>query len=85
MSKEKTSLNQVWNDYWNNHIRFCSIMKPYITLYYLIKYDNIGLLKYAIREICIILQTLTTQKPKYACKMLRQVYVFSTKAADPIL
>lgn len=60
-------------------------MELYITLCYSIKDGNIGLLKYTMREICIIFQALAAPKPKYAYKMLRQVYMFNTKAADPIL
>ena len=60
-------------------------MELYITLYYLIKYGDISLLKHIIKEIYIILQVSATQKPKYVYKMLRQVHIFDTKAADPIL
>ena len=59
-------------------------MEPYITLYYLIKYGNIGLQKYAVKEICIIIQVLVIQKLKYTRKILRQLHIFNTKAADPI-
>lgn len=55
MTEEKTSLNDIWNNHWNNYIHFCRIMEPYINLYYSIKHGNIGLLKYAMREIYIIL------------------------------
>lgn len=85
LKKEKASLNEVWNDHWNNHIRFCSIVEPYMTLCYSIKHGDIGLLKHAMREICIILQAPSTRKPKYAREMLRQIHIFDTKAADPIL
>ena len=56
-----------------------------MTLCYLIKYDNIGLQKYTMREICIIIQVLVIQKLKYARKMLRQLHIFNTKVADLIL
>ena len=60
-------------------------MKLYITLCYAIKNGNMGLFKHAMREVCIILQALAASKPKYARAMLRQVHIFDTKAADPIL
>lgn len=56
-----------------------------MTLYLYIKYRDIGLLKHMIREICIILQAPTTRKPKYGRELLRQVHIFDTIAADPIL
>lgn len=56
-----------------------------MTLCYSIKHGDNGLLKHAMREICIILQAPAARKPKYAREMLRQVHVFDTKAADPIL
>lgn len=35
-----------------------------------------------MQEICIILKATLASKPKYALKMLRQVYIFNTKVAD---
>lgn len=59
-------------------------MEPYITVCYAIKNSDISFLKYAMREICIILQVLAASKPKYARAILRQIYIFDTKAANPI-
>ncbi len=59
MTKEKISLNDIWNDYLNNYICFYSIIELYITLCYSIKYSNLDLLKYAMKEIYIILQAPT--------------------------
>lgn len=60
-------------------------MKLYITLCYAIKNGDISLFKHTIREVCIIFQALAASKPKYVRAMLRPVYIFNTKAADPIL
>lgn len=38
-----------------------------------------------MREICIILQAPTTRKLKYAQELLRQMHIFDTTAANPIL
>lgn len=73
------------NDHWNNHLRFCSIMEPYMTLCYSIKYGDVGLLRHAMREVCVILQAPSARKPKYAREMLRQLHIFDTEAADPQL
>lgn len=73
------------NDYWNNHIRFCTVMKAYLTLCWSIKFGDIGLLRDALREVTIILQALSANKPKYAREMLRQMHILDTTAVDPIL
>lgn len=38
-----------------------------------------------MRELTIILQAPSARKPKYARKMLRQMHILDTNAADPIL
>ena len=85
MEQEATKPGENWNDHRNNHVRFCRIVEPYMTLCYAIKNGNTGLLNHALREICIILQSPVLGKPKYARAMLRQVHIFDTKAADPVL
>lgn len=61
------------------------VMEPYIILSYSIKDNNIGLLCHAIREITVILQASIAKKPKYARAMIRQLYIFNTKAFNPQL
>ena len=85
MEEKAFSPADIWNDHWNNHICFCRTMKLYMTLCYAIKNGDIGLLKYAMREVCIIFQAPAASKPKYTRAMLKQVHIFDTKAADPIL
>lgn len=53
-----------------------------MTLCYTIKNGDIGLFKYALREICIMFQLPILSKPKYAKTILKQVYIFDIKAAD---
>lgn len=55
-----------------------------MTLCYTIKNGDIGLLKHAMKEVCIIFQAPVASKPKYARAMLRQVHIFDTQAADSI-
>lgn len=57
-------------------------MEAYMTFHYAIKYWDVWLLCHALREICIIMQTLTALKPKYAWALLRQLLIFNTKTAD---
>lgn len=84
MEQENTDESS-WNDHWNNHLRFGKIMEAYLTLCYSIKYGDIGLLQKAMQEVCIILQAPSANKPKYAQKMLWQLYIIDSTAADPIL
>lgn len=85
MDQEYTEPGENWNDHWNKNIRFCSIVQPIITLYYAIKNGDIDILKYALREICIIFQSPVVGKPKYERAMLRQLHIFDTMAIDPVL
>ncbi len=71
MEEKVSKPGEAWNDHWNNHVRFSRIVEPYMTLSYAIKTGDIGLLRHAIREVCIILQPLAASKPKYVRMMLR--------------
>lgn len=73
------------NDYWNNQVCFCSIINLYLTLYWLIKWGDIGFLQNAIQELIIVVQAPSTMKPKYVKVILCQMYIFNTNAADLIL
>lgn len=74
-----------WNDHWRNHVRFSRAMELYITLKHAIKHGDTGLLCHAMREVAVILQAPKASKPKYAWEMLKQIYIFDTKAANPEL
>lgn len=56
-----------------------------MTLCYTIKNGDISLFKHVMREIYITFQIPAASKPKYIRAMLRQVHIFDTKVADPIL
>lgn len=56
-----------------------------MTLSYAIKHGDTDLLCHAMREVAVILQASTANKPKYARAMLRQLHIFDTKASDPQL
>lgn len=60
-------------------------MEPYLIFSYSIKWENVGFLKIAMREVAIILQAPSAKKPKYARKMLCQIHILDTKVADSIL
>lgn len=54
-------------------------------LFYIIKYGDTVLFWPAIREVTVVLQVSSVQKPKYGRKMLRQLHIINTSAADQIL
>lgn len=83
--KDQRTTEFLLNDHWNNHVRFCSIMEPYLTLCWSIKWGDVGFSQNAIRELTIVLQAPSARKPKYAKEMLRQMHILDTNAADPIL
>ena len=85
MNQETTKPEENWNDYWNNHARFCCIVELYMTFCYVIKNGNTDFLKHTLRKVCIIFQSSVIGKPKYARAMLRQLHIFDTKSADPVL
>lgn len=53
-----------------------------MTLFYIIKYGNISLFQYIIREILVIFQASIAKKLKYAREMIKQVYIFDIKVYD---
>lgn len=59
-------------------------MKPYRTLYYVMKNSNIGLLMDIMREVCIIFWAFVVLKLKYKTVILKQVYIIDTKAINSI-
>lgn len=58
-------------------------MELYITLSYFIKYSNIGLFCYVIREITVIFQASTAKKSKYVIAITKKLYISNTKIFDP--
>lgn len=46
-------------------------MEAYLTLSWLIKFSDVGLLRDVLQEVMIILQAPSAKKPKYAGEMLR--------------
>lgn len=82
--KDQCTTEFLLNDHWNNHVRFCSIMEPYLTFCWSIKWGDVGLLQNTMQELTIVLQAPSVRKPKYIREMLRQMYILDTNAVDPI-
>ena len=81
----RSTTERSWNDHWNNHVRFCNAVEAYLNLCYSIKNGDIGLLRDALREVCIILQASSANKTKYARETFRQLHIIDTSAADMVL
>lgn len=60
------------------------MIEPYMTLYYVVKDSDISFFYYAMREMYFISEALSALKPKYACKVMKQVHISDIKAADSI-
>lgn len=60
-------------------------MEAYLTLFYSIKYGNVCFFQGTMREMCIILQVSSANKPKYAQKMLKQLHIMDITASNLIL
>lgn len=84
MIKEAPKPNKGQNNHWNNYVRFCNIMEPYMTVCSTIKKRDIDLLRNVMREVAVIFQASAELKRKYARAMLRQQHIFDTKTADLI-
>lgn len=67
--KHKSTDKSLWNNYWNNHLQFCKVIRTYLIFCYFIKHGNINLFQKLMQEVCIILQVFLANKPKYAQKM----------------
>ena len=60
-------------------------METYLTLCYLIKWIDIGILRDIMKEITIILQAPSAKKPKYTREMLRQMHILDIITANLVL
>lgn len=60
-------------------------MEPYLIFCWSIKWGDISFLQNTMQELTNILQAPSAKKPKYARKMLRQMYILDTNAIDLIL
>lgn len=83
--KYESTDESLWNDHWNNYLRFCKVIEAYLTLCYSIKYGDISLLRGTMREVCIILQAPSANKPKYVREMLQQLHIIDITTSNPIL
>ena len=73
------------NENWYNHQCFIRHMGIYLTLCHAIKFADIGLLRQALREVCILFQAKEANASNYAPELLRLMHLYDSEAADLIL
>jgi hypothetical protein len=66
-----------------NHVRFIQVVEPYVVLKHAIKHGDIGLLRKAIVQCCVVFHGTSTKN--YARELLHLHRLTATKAADPVL
>lgn len=69
----------------SNHRCFCAHVESYLLLKYAIKYADIGLLRYAIRDCMIMFQAKAGAAPQYARELIRLLHLTDSEAASPEL
>ncbi|KAL8926613.1 MAG: hypothetical protein Q9172_001712 [Xanthocarpia lactea] len=73
------------NEIWYNHQCFIRHMNVYFILTHAIKFADIGLLRQALREACIIFQAPEGQTTNYGPELLRLMHLYDSEAAHPDL
>lgn len=71
--------------HWLNHKRFCQHVETYLLLAYAIKRADIGLLRRALRECCILFQSKAGGKWNYGRELIRLIHLVDSPAAHPDL
>ena len=73
------------NSVWFNHQCFLRHMDVYFMLKHAIKYADIGLLRCALRETCVMFQAKEARKHLYGPELLRLLHLYDSLAADRVL
>lgn len=79
---QRLVLEDMLDDVWLNHTRYMRHVESYILLSYAIKYADIGLLRRALREACVMFQSPKGGKYNYARELLRVLHVTDSDAAS---
>jgi hypothetical protein len=70
------------DDHWLNHTRYCNHVETYLLLSYAIKNADIGLLRRALRECCIMFQSKVGGTTNYGRELIRQIHLVDSSAAS---
>ena len=79
--KQTEPLNEVWY----NHQCFIRHMNIYLLLCHAIKFADIGLLRQALREACVMFQAKEGQTTNYGPELLRLMHLYDSDASHPQL
>ena len=75
----------VENEVFENHLRFIRHMEVYFQLRHSIKYGDIGLLRHALRDTCVIFQASEGGTFNYAAELIRLIHLYCSEASDVVL
>ena len=73
------------NEVFENHLRFIRHMEVYFQLRHSIKYGDIGLLRHALRDTCVIFQASEGGTFNYAAELIRLIHLYCSEASDVVL
>lgn len=65
-----------------NHLRFMRHMEVYLLLRHSIKYGDIGMLRQALRDACVMFQAPEGSTNLYAAELIRLIHLYCSDAAD---
>src|SRR6266516_7760297 len=71
------------DDEWQNHIRFIQHVRPYLLLKWSIQHADLGLIRQAMRECCILFQAPSGGKGNYAREMIRYLQLVDSNTVKP--
>lgn len=69
------------NEVMENHLRFIRHMDIYFRLRHAIRVGDIGLLRYALQDTCVVFQAPEGSTPKYAAELIRLCHLYCSDAA----
>ena len=70
------------DDEWQNHVRFVQHVRPYLLLKWSIQHADLGLIRQAMRECCVLFQAPIGGKGNYAREMIRYLQLVDDDAVD---
>lgn len=73
------------DDEWRNHVLFIRHTQTYLLLKWAISHGDIGLLRQALRQCCVIFQSKQAQAGNYARDLIRYLHWVDSSATDKVL
>jgi hypothetical protein len=73
------------DDEWRNHVLFMRHTQTYLLLKWAISHGDIGLLRQALRQCCVIFQSKQASTGNYARDLIRYLHWVDSSATDKVL